>query len=111
MMEIKDIVDDIVLLVLDNHEPLQKLGIDGNKMYTSVVGYDEYGVWVKHPQFPIPILKDPPEKGGKQQFKPVTASMLIPWGFIVSIVHFPGVEGFDFESPFDKHVGFEIKKP
>jgi len=37
----------------------------------------------------------------------VAASILIPWGFIVSIVHFPGVEGFDFPSPFEKQIGFE----
>ena len=110
MMEIKEIVDDIVLLVLDNHEPLKEVGLTGNKLYTGIVGYDEYGVWVKHPQFPVPVMEDPPQKGSRPKFKQVTASMLIPWGFIVSIVHFPGVEGFDFESPFDKHIGFDIEE-
>jgi len=36
----------------------------------------------------------------------VEASILIPWGFIVSIAHFPGSEGFDFPSPFDSEIGF-----
>jgi hypothetical protein len=42
------------------------------------------------------------------QEKNVEASILIPWGFIASVVHFPGVEGFDFPDPFDTEIGFEI---
>jgi len=33
---------------------------------------------------------------------------LIPWGFISSVVHFPGAEGFDFPNPFDNEIGFEV---
>ena len=33
--------------------------------------------------------------------------MLIPWGFIASIVHFPDVEGFDFPDPFQSSIGFD----
>ena len=39
--------------------------------------------------------------------KDVSASILIPWGFIASIVHFPGTEGFDFPNPFDSQIGFK----
>ena len=28
MMKIEEVVGDIILLVLDNHEPLKKIGID-----------------------------------------------------------------------------------
>jgi len=35
---------------------------------------------------------------------------LIPWGFIVSIVHFPGVKGFDLPDPFETHIGFDVEK-
>ena len=41
--------------------------------------------------------------------KDVSASMLIPWGFIASVVHFPEVEGFDFPDPFDSSIGFDPK--
>ena len=44
------------------------------------------------------------KKNGTQK---VEASILIPWGFIVSVAHFPGAEGFDFPSPFESHIGFE----
>ena len=43
----------------------------------------------------------------KTDTRKVEASILIPWGFIVSVAHFPGAEGFDFPSPFESHIGFE----
>ena len=51
----------------------------------------------------IPIIKN----GNLESEKDVAASMLIPWGFIASIVHFPDVEGFDFPNPFNTSIGFD----
>jgi len=104
-MKIDEVLDDVVLLVLDGHDPLKELGIDNNKIYVKVIGYDEYGMWVEHPAFQLPTRK----KGQQSGKKNVTASMLIPWGFIASVVHFPGVEGFDFPSPFEAHIGFDVE--
>ena len=104
-MKIDEVMDDVILLVLDGHEPLKELGIDKNKIYVKVVGYDEYGLWVEHPAFQVPVIKDGKSSGEKN----VNASMLIPWGFIASVVHFPGVEGFDFPNPFDAQIGFNIE--
>ena len=109
MMTIENIVGDIVLLVLDNHEPLKELGITQSGIYAKIVGYDENGIWIDHPQFKIPKMT--PSKAGKTTksgSQSVTASVLIPWAFIVSVVHFPGVEGFDYPSPFESHIGFNI---
>jgi len=36
--------------------------------------------------------------------------LLIPWPLIISVVQFPGVEGFDFPDPFQSQMGFEIDK-
>ena len=83
MMKIEKVVGDLILLVLDNHEPLKKIDID-------------------HPGFLVPNLKDE----NKEKTKKIVASILIPWAFIVSIAHFPGAEGFDFPSPFEQHIGF-----
>ena len=104
-MKIDEVMDDVILLVLDGHEPLKELGIEKNKIYVKVVGYDEYGLWVEHPAFEVPVIKDGKSSGEKN----VNASMLIPWGFIASVVHFPGVEGFDFPNPFDAQIGFNIE--
>jgi len=102
MMKIEEVVGDLILLILDNHEPLKKIGIDQDKIFVQVKGYDENGMWIHHPGFQVPDFNNKKE-GGTQK---VEASILIPWVFIVSIAHFPGVEGFDFPSPFDQHIGF-----
>ena len=102
MMKIEKVVGNLILLALDNHEPLKKIGIDQNKIFVKVEGYDENGMWIHHPGFLVPNLKDE----NKEKTKKIVASILIPWAFIVSIAHFPGAEGFDFPSPFEQHIGF-----
>ena len=102
MMKIEKVVGDLILLVLDNHEPLKKIGIDQEKIFVKVEGYDENGMWIHHPGFQVPNLKNE----NKEKTKKTEASILIPWAFIVSIAHFPGAEGFDFPSPFEQHIGF-----
>ncbi len=108
MMSIENIVGDIVLLMLDNHEPLKELGITQKGIYAKIVGYDENGIWIEHPQFNVPVLSEDEDGKSKPSTKPVTASVLIAWAFIVSVVHFPGVEGFDFPNPFKPHIGFDV---
>ena len=103
MMKIEKVVGDLILLVLDNHEPLKKIGIDQDKIFVKVKGYDENGMWIHHPGFQVPNF----DNGNKQKTKKIEASILIPWVFIVSIAHFPGEEGFDFPSPFEQHIGFD----
>ena len=102
MMKIEKVVGDLILLVLDNHEPLKKIGIDQDKIFVKVEGYDENGMWIHHPGFLVPNLKDE----NKEKTKNIVASILIPWAFIVSMAHFPDAEGFDFPSPFEQHIGF-----
>lgn len=102
MMKIEKVVGDLILLILDNHEPLKKIGIDQDKIFVKVKGYDENGMWIHHPGFQVPNLKN----NNKEKIKKTEASILIPWPFIVSIIHFPGAEGFDFPSPFEQHIGF-----
>ena len=103
MMKIEKVVGDLILLVLDNHEPLKKIGIDQDKIFVKVKGYDENGMWIHHPGFQVPNF----DNGNKQKTNKIEASILIPWVFIVSIAHFPGEEGFDFPSPFEQHIGFD----
>ena len=46
MMKIEEVVGDLILVVLDNHEPLAKIGIDQDKIFVYVNGYDENGMWI-----------------------------------------------------------------
>ena len=45
MMKIEEVVGDLILLILDNHEPLAKVGIDQDKIFVQVKGYDENGIY------------------------------------------------------------------
>ena len=102
MMKIEKVVGDLILLVLDNHEPLKKIGIDQDKIFVKIEGYDENGMWIHHPGFLVPNLKDE----NKEKTKKIVAPILTPWAFIFSIAHFLSAEGFDFSSPFEQHIGF-----
>ena len=102
-MKIDHILDDIVMLVLDGHEILKELEIDKNKIYVKVVGYDEYGIWIFHPGLKTPVLQE--DNSTKEKL--LESSILIPWGFISSVVHFPEAEGFDFPNPFETKIGFK----
>ena len=109
MMKIETIVGDVVLLVLQDAETLKELGIQKNKIYARVAGYDENGIWIEHPNFQIPRMENPDDKDSKITTETVTASVLIAWPYVCSIVHFTGVEGFDFHDHFDKNIGIEIE--
>ena len=63
-MKIDNVLDDIVLIVLDGHEPLKELGIDQNKIYViptcvnikkfsvkkNIIKQLIYAIWVVHLQ-------------------------------------------------------------
>ena len=102
-MKIELVVEDIILLVLDNYDPLKKIGITNDKLFVKVKGYDENGLWIYHPGFEVPNNN----KKNRKKTQKLKASILIPWIFVVSIIHFPGAEGYDFPSPFDQHIGFK----
>ena len=40
MMKIEKVVVDLILLVLDNYELLKKIGIDQDKIFVKVEGFD-----------------------------------------------------------------------
>ena len=40
MMKIEKVVGDLFWLVLDNYEPLKKIGIDQDKIFVKVEGFD-----------------------------------------------------------------------
>lgn len=105
MMKIENIVEDIVLLVLTESEPLKELGITQKKLFAKVVGYDENGIWIENPDFRLPDLS----RKNSSKTLSVKASILIPWQYISSIVHFPNVEGFDFPNPFESNIGFDVE--
>lgn len=105
MMQIGQVVGDIILLVLSNYEPLKKIGIEKDKIFVKVKGYDGNGMWIHQPEFQI--IKPTNKNKKRNSYKEfIEASILIPWAFIVSIAHFPDTDGLDFPDPFELEIGF-----
>ena len=68
MVEIERMMNDRVMLVLNSHEGLNKIGIAENHFYAKLVGYDRIGLWIENPEFTTTRVRDddghiiPPEK-------------------------------------------------
>ena len=107
MMNINEIIEDIVLLKLENIEPLKEIGITEKSIFAKILGYDDNGIWIHHPNFQIPENTSNSTKSIKPpSTRELEASILISWGFIISIVHFPNAKGLDFPNPLNKQIGF-----
>ncbi len=65
MMKIEPTVGDVVLLILQDAETLKELGIQKNKIYARIAGYDEKGIWIEHPNFQIHRMENPDDKKSK----------------------------------------------
>ena len=97
-MTIDDVVQKTVMILLFNHEGLEPAGIRERHFYAKVVGRDSIGIWIENPKLETTRIRDergfiiPPEQRKHEEH---VANILIPWGNIRSIVHFPMREGFD----------------
>jgi len=110
-MTLSDIVGDVVQVILNEPGQLANLGFEKTSLFLQVVGVDEVGIWFTHPSYTVIKVNDeegkplPPDE---QIHTQVDANFLIRWDQIATIVHFPDREGFDFPSPFEKHIGFVV---
>ena len=55
-MNIDNAVEDIVLLVQQDGQPLKGLGIRDKKIYVRLKGYDSIGLWVELTDYNLPQL-------------------------------------------------------
>ena len=109
MMTIAHAINDVVLVVLKTPEILESVGISQEKFFTKVLGYDETGLWVQFPEFELPVRMG--EESGlwiPESMQQVDASVMLPWGAIATVMHFPDVQGYDKPSPFNRDIGFNI---
>jgi hypothetical protein len=97
-MTIDDIINKTVMFMIFNHEGLEPAGIKERRFYAKVVGRDSIGLWIENPKLETTRLRDdsglliPPERRHHEEH---LAYVLIPWGNIRSVVHFPARQGFD----------------
>ena len=97
-MTIDEIINKTVMFMLFNHEGLEHAGITEKCFYAKVVGRDSIGVWIENPKLETTRVRDDhgviisPERRKHEEH---VAYILIPWGNIRSVVHFPMRKGFD----------------
>ena len=108
-MTIDDTINKTVMFMIFQHEGLEFAGIKEKKFYAKVVGRDSIGLWIENPKLETTRIRDdhgviiPPEK---RQHEEHVGHVLIPWGNIRSLVHFPSREGFDdFEDEEARSIG------
>ena len=103
-MTTAEIVGDVVQVNLGDSEGLELLGFNSKAPFVKVVGMDELGLWVEHPRYVIVQTNDktgkPLPEDQRVQTK-LEANFMLRWDKIVTIVHFPNREGFDFPNPLD----------
>lgn len=109
-MSTAEIVGDIVQIILSDTEGLERIGVTSNGLFLKVTGIDELGLWVEHPQYTIVQTNDntgKPLPEDQQLRTELEANFLLRWEKIVTVVHFPNREGFDFPNPMeDRAIGF-----
>ena len=111
MFTIKDIIGDVVYLSLRDPKQLLDIGIDREGGHFIVRGHDHIGLWIEHPNLFYTRSEDnegkpiPDKNRIKEQFEGI---FLISWDNIKTVMHYPGREGFDLPSEFDKKIGFDI---
>ncbi len=108
MVEIDRLINDKVMIVLNNHDGLNKIGISENNFYAKIVGFDRVGLWIENPEFKTTRVRDddgniiPVEQRNQETY---SAHVLIPWNNIRSLVHFPERKGFAYEEDGIGHLG------
>jgi hypothetical protein len=97
-MTIEDVINKTVMLMVFQSDGLDAAGIKEKRFYAKVVGRDSIGLWIENPKMETTRVRDdkgtliPPDK---RQHEEHLAYVLVPWGNIRSVVHFPDREGFD----------------
>ena len=90
-----DIIGTKVMVLFHSAKGLENLGIDADSKYCRVVGFDNFGLWVENPNYEETPIRGPdgalipPDERERRRYD---AQILIPWGNVRSVVHFPGRE-------------------
>ena len=108
-MTIDEAMNKTVMLMVFQNEGLDGADIKEKKFYAKLVGRDSIGLWIENPKMETTRVRDengsliPPEKRHHEEH---LAYVMIPWGNVRSVVHFPAREGFDtFEDEETKAIG------
>ena len=112
MFTTEDVIGDIVFISFRDNERYLDIGIKETSGHFLVKGFDNMGVWVKHPGLVV-VHSDDNGKPlpSKDLYKEeIGANFMISWDNIKTIMHYPERDGYDFPSEFDRNIGFKLKK-
>jgi len=110
MFTIENIIGDIVYLSLRDTSFLKKLAIPEEMNHFKVLGQDQLGLWIEHPQLTFSYTTNQngePLPKEEQKTERVDAVFLVAWGNLDTVMHYPNREGYDFPSEFDAEIGFK----
>lgn len=94
-MNIGDVVGNKVMVLFHSSKGLESVGVDDRSKYCRVVGFDNIGLWVENPSYEETPIRNPdgslipPDQRERQSY---LANVLIPWGNVRAVVHFPDRE-------------------
>ena len=113
MFKTEDVVGDVIFIAFHDKTMLNHVGLDLECGHFKIMGYDNFGLWVEHPNLYSVILEDSngkPLPPGKEKKEHIEANIFVQWSNIKTLMHYPNRKGFDFPSEFDKDIGFKIKE-
>ena len=112
MVNLDNIIGDIVFISFVNIERLVDIGIKEPSGHFLLTGYDQMGLWLKHPGITIIYTEDKSGKPisiSKQTKEEIAADFIVTWDNVNTVMHYPERKGFDFPSEFNKIFGFRFK--
>ena len=113
MFKTEDVIGDVVFIVFHDKTMLNHVGLDLECGHFKIMGYDNFGLWIEHPNLYQIISEDidgKPLSPGKEQKEHIEANIFIHWSNIKTLMHYPNRKDFDFPSEFDKDIGFKINE-
>ena len=99
MINLDSIIGDVIFISFRNIDRLKNIGITESSGHFLLKGYDQIGLWLEHPG--IEKIEDVDKKGkpipvNKRKKEVVEGVFLMLWSNIITILHFPNRDGFDF---------------
>ena len=118
MFSVEQIVGDIVFFSFRDKERLKDVGLNTDRGHFLVKGYDNMGIWVQHPGLVFTKTEDDngkPLPQNKVINEEISATFLITWDMIKTIMHYPEREGYDLMpeqdcKPVNKYLAPKLNK-
>ena len=111
MINLDEIIGDVIFISFRDMNRFKDIGITSPSGHFLFKGYDQMGLWLKHPGIVLIHNEDKsgnPHPVSKHRKENITADFIVTWDNVNTIMHYPNREGFDFPSEFDKKIGFGL---